>query len=48
MIIRMGLEIYINANDWNATYRSEIIDRDGGNRSGDSEVIMGSLINGGG
>jgi hypothetical protein len=33
-------------NDWNAAYRSEIIDRQSGNGSRDREVITGSLIDG--
>jgi hypothetical protein len=41
------LDIHINANDWNTAYRSEIIDRQSGNRSRDSEVVMGSLIDDG-
>ena len=39
--------IHINANDWNAAYRSKIIDRQCSNRSSDSEVVMGSLIGAG-
>ena len=41
------LDIHIYANDWNAAYRSEIMDRDSGNRSRNSDVVMGSLIDGG-
>ena len=40
------LDIHINANGWNM-YRSNILDRQSRNQSRDSEVIMGSLINGG-
>ena len=43
-LVSARLDIHINANDWNAAYRSEIIDRQSGNRSRDSEVVMGSLI----
>ena len=46
MIISIG-KVQINANDWNTAYRSEIIDRHRGNRGRDSEVVMGSLIDGG-
>ena len=41
------LDIHIYANDWNTAYKSEIIDRYSGNRSRDSEVDIGSLIDGG-
>ena len=37
---------YDNANDWNAAYTGEIVDRQSGNRSRDSEVIMSSLTDG--
>ena len=48
MITSMGgVDIHINANEWNTAYRSEIIDRYRGNRCRDSEVVMGSLIDGG-
>ena len=48
MIISMGgVDIHINANEWNTAYRGEIIDRYRGNRCRDSEVVMGSLIDGG-
>ena len=40
------LDIHINANS-RITYKSTIIDRQSGNRSGDSQVVMGSLIDGG-
>ena len=40
------LDIHINANSRNA-YRSKIIDRQCGNWSGDSQVVMGSLTDGG-
>ena len=36
-----------NANDENQAYRSEIIDRQSRIQSRDSEVVMGSLIDGG-
>ena len=32
------------ANDWNAAYRSKIIDRQSRYRSRDLEVVLGSLI----
>ena len=38
----------INANDWNAAYKSEIIDHQRRNRSRDPEVVMASLIDDGG
>ena len=47
-LAQASLDIHINANDWNATYRSKIIDRQCSNRSRDSEVVMGGrLIDGG-
>ena len=46
MIIMAKLDIHINANDWNAAYRSEVIDRHRRNRRRDTEVVMGSLIDG--
>ena len=46
-LVQASLDIHINANDRNAAYRSKIIDRQCGNRSRESEVVMGSLIDGG-
>ena len=46
-LVQARLDIHINANDWNAAYRGKIIDRQRSNRSRDSEVVMGSLIDGG-
>ena len=47
-LVQASLDIHINANNWNAAYRSKIIDRQcRSNRSRNSEVVMGSLIDGG-
>ena len=45
-LVQARLNIQINASDWNAAYRSKIINRQRRNRSRDSEVVMGSLIDG--
>jgi hypothetical protein len=42
-----GWTFTLMPNDWNAAYRSETIDRHSGSRSRDSEVVIGSLIDGG-
>ena len=46
-LVQASLDIHINANDRNAAYRSKIIHRQCGKRSRESEVVMGSLIDGG-